>query len=161
MNKNQVLEVESELELAELMVKDLQKLWASYAKKALEAKQERELRQEKKGFLEYETVEELINGYGYGFGYGEDEDREIYRRGLEYFENLKQPPKLSVIEHHRANIKALLDNYKGTVKMLKDELDELEGKKNLPQESVFERLERQEREERSRMLQANELIGRK
>ncbi len=48
-------EIETEIELSKLMIKDLERLWKSYAKKALVAKQERELRQDKKGFLEYES----------------------------------------------------------------------------------------------------------
>ncbi len=133
-------EIKEELELAEMMVNDLQRLWNSYAKKALVAKQERELKQDKKGFLDYDTEAELIEGYGWG-----SIDEETYRRGLDYFENLKAPPKLSVIEQHRNKIKGMLNNWKGTVKELQEELNPVEKRQ---QENAFQKRERELREER-------------
>ncbi|MEG2429031.1 MAG: hypothetical protein RSA99_01480 [Oscillospiraceae bacterium] len=140
MNKDIENEIKEELQLAELMVKDLQRLWNSYAKKALIAKQERELKQEKKGFMECENIEELADAFGYG-----EMSEEIYYKGLEYFENADKPPKQSIVELHRKNIKKILDNWKGTVKMLNDELNPPEKKE---EETVFEKIEREEREER-------------
>lgn len=135
--------IEEDLELAKLMVSDLEKLWNSYAKKALQAKQERETKQAKKGFLDCETKEELIDLYGYG-----DIDEETYQRGLDYFDN-PEKPKLSVIELHRKNIKELLGRWQGTVKELQEELNP-----QIPQtETVFEKMDRLDREERYKNLQ--------
>ena len=101
-------EILRELESAELMVKDLKRIWKSYAKKALIAKNERELKQDKIGFLEYESVEELHDGLGYG-----DIDEDTYYRGVEYFESLKNPPKQSSVEEHRKNLKDLIKLWEG------------------------------------------------
>lgn len=144
-------EILRELESAELMVKDLKRIWMSYAKKALIAKTERELKQDKKGFLEYETLDELIDGYGWG-----NIDEETYYRGLEYFENLKKPPQKSVVEEHRANIKELLSRYEGTVIELNAELNPVEKVK---EENAFERRERELREEQNSDIALNELLG--
>lgn len=133
-------EIQREIELAKMMSSDLEKLWKSYAKKAQAAKEERELRQEKKGFLEYETVQELIDGYGWGCI-----DEETYKRGLEYFENLKKPPERSIVETHRSRIKELVNRYKGTVIELEEELHPSEKKH---EENAFEKREREIREER-------------
>lgn len=137
-------EVKRELELATLMVKDLQRLWSSYAKRALIAKQERELKQDKKGFLEYETEAELIEAWG-----GAYIDEDTYRHGLEYFESIKRPPSLSVIEEHRRNIQTLLNRWKGTVETLTEELN---PKENIPKESIFDKMAREERQERYRSM---------
>lgn len=150
MTKQTTQEPERELEAAILMVKDLQKLWNSYAKKALLAKQERELRQVKKGFLDYENEEELADGYGWN-----DIDEDSYKRGLEYFENLKKPPVLSVIEQHRKNILELLNLWKGTVSELNEELHPTE---DVPVENSFDKLARLEREERSRQMRASDTL---
>lgn len=144
MTRARIVEIERELEIANLMVKDLQRLWESYARKALVAKQERELRQEKKGFLEYETERELIDAWG-----GAYIDEETYRRGLAYFENLKKSPTLSVVERHRKNIGALLNLWKGTVSELNGELYPEESEL---EENAFEKMDRQEREERYRNM---------
>lgn len=131
-------EIERELEIAKLMVADLEKLWKSYAKKALQAKQERETRQIKKGFLNCETREELIDLYGYG-----EINDETYQRGLDYFDN-PEKPELSIIELHRRNIKELLNGWKGTVKELQEELTPTVKQS----ENLFEKMDRLEREER-------------
>lgn len=138
------------IELSELFIKDIEKAWKSYAKKALEAKQERERKQEKKGFLEYETKEELIEAYGY-----DSIDEETYYRGLEYFENLKKPPELTIIEKHRERLKKLIDVEKGTIIELKAELEPEEKKHK---ENAFERAERLEREEKLSALRLNEAL---
>lgn len=143
-------EIERELQLAEMMAKDLKKLWKSYAKKALIAKTERELKQDKKGFLEYETVEELQDGYGWG-----EVDEDTYYRGIEYFEGLKNPPREDVIEDHRKNIKNLLDGYEGLVLTLSAELNPTEKVK---EENAFERRVREEREERNASFALNDLL---
>lgn len=144
-------EIEREIELAQIMAKDLEKLWKSYAKKALAAKQERELRQEKKGFLEYNTVEELTDAYGWGAI-----NEETYYRGRQYFENSNKPPELSVIEEHRKRIKELIGRYKGTVRELLEELNPPEKKQ---EENAFDKRERELRDERIAAMNFAEKFG--
>lgn len=134
--------LEQELDLAKLMVKDLDKLWKSYAKKALEAKQE------KKGFCDCETKEELIDLYGYA-----EIDDDTYRRGLDYFDSPKKP-NLSLIELHRQNVRELLDRWRGTIKEIEDELAPPEHK-----ETVFERLDREEREAKAEYMRGQEALA--
>ncbi len=143
-------DIQEELELTEMMVKDLNKIWKSYAKKALEAKQARELKQEKKGFLQYETVEELIEGWGFG-----EFDEDTYYRGLEYFESLTAPPKISVIEKHRNRIKQMINDGEGTIKMLNEELNPQSKK---PEENIFEKMDREESQKRQETLLINEFM---
>ena len=143
-------DIKESIELAELMIKDLEKSYKSYAKKALEEKQQRELKKEKKGFLECETELELIELWGYG-----DIDEETYRKGLEYFENLKKPPELTIIEKHRQKLKELISREKGTIIELKAELEPEEKKHK---ENAFERAERLEREEKLSALRLNEAL---
>lgn len=137
-------EIERELELAKLMAADLEKLWKSYAKKALASKQEREYKQRKRGFLEYDRVEDLIDAWG-----GAYIDEDTYYRGLAYFEAQNKPPELSVIEAHRKNIKDLLERWKGTIRELDEELC---PPNKGPKENAFEKMARLEREERYRSL---------
>ena len=144
MTTNQKQEIARDLELANLMVKDLQKLWNSYAKKALIAKEEREHRQEKKGFMDCENEYELMDAYGSDYI-----DEETYRRGLEYFENAKKPPTLSVVEAHRKRIRDYLDLWKGTVNELNEELCQHEKR---PEENIFDKMARAEREEHYRNM---------
>ncbi len=150
MTEEMKLEIQEEIEMAELMVKDLTKIWKSYAKKALEAKTERELKQEKKGFLDCENENELQELYGFG-----EIDDDTYHRGLEYFKNAKKPPKLSVIERHRKRVKDLLDNEKGTLIELKRELEPEEAKQ---EENGFEYYDRINREKRNGELRTQEVM---
>lgn len=144
-------EILQEIELAELLVKDLEKVWKSYSKKALEAKLERELKEEKKGFLEYETEQELIEAWGYGAI-----SEEAYYKGLDYFREQKKPPELSTIEKHREVLKSMINNAKGTIKELNEELEPEEKKHK---ENAFERAERLEREEKLSALRLNEALN--
>lgn len=137
-------EIAREIEIAKLMVKDLERIYKSNAKKALAAKQERELKQEKQGFIEYETEAELIDAWG-----GAYIDEDTYRRGIEYFENLKKPPLPSVIEQHRKNIEELMDWWNGTIAELTEELYLAE---KMPEENAFGKMDRIEREERYRNM---------
>ncbi len=143
-------EIETEIELSKLMIKDLERLWKSYAKKALVAKQERELRQDKKGFLEYESYEELHEAYGGGYI-----DEETFYRGMEYFKNLNKPPELSVVEKHRQRIKEMLNKEKGTLKELSEELNPPETPLPL---TGFEAYDLAKQAERSKELELNELL---
>ena len=144
MTTEQKQEIERELGLATLMVKDLQKLWSSYSKKALIAKEERELRQEKKGFMDCENEYELMEAYGSDYI-----DEETYRRGLDYFENAKKPPTLSVVETHRKRIREYLDLWKGTVN---ERNEELCANEKQPEEDIFDKLARTEREDHYRTM---------
>lgn len=142
-------EARIELELARLMVKDLEKLWKSYAKKAQAAKEERERRQEKKGFLEYETLEELTEAYGYAVI-----DEETYIRGQDYFKSLSnKAAERSLTETHRERIKELLNRYKGTVEYLEEELD---PPKDKDPENGFEAYDREQRNKRCEEMRTRE-----
>lgn len=145
-------EIEQEIELSKLMIKDLERLWKSYAKKALIAKQERELKQDKKGFLEYETYEELHDAYGGGYI-----DEKTFYRGIDYFKNLDKSPELSVIEKHRQRIKEMLNREKGTLKELSEELNSTE--KPIPS-SGFEVYDLTKQAERLKELDLNEALDR-
>lgn len=151
LEKTVIQEIKTEIEVAELMVKDLKRLWNSYAKKALIAKQERELKQDKIGFLEYESVEELHDGFGFG-----DIDEDTYYRGVEYFESLKNPSKQSSVEEHRKNLKDLIKLWEGTIIALNEELNPTE---KAQKENAFERRERELKEERNSNILLNELLG--
>ena len=145
-------EIEQEIELSKLMIKDLERLWKSYAKKALIAKQERELKQDKKGFLEYETYEDLHDAYGGGYI-----DEETFYRGVDYFKNFGKSPELSVIEKHRQRIKEILNREKGTLKELSEELNPTE--KAMPP-SGFEAYDLAKQAERLKELDLNEVLDR-
>lgn len=145
-------EIAEDIEISEMFVKDLERLWKSYSKKALIAKQERELKQEKKGFLDCETKQELIDLYGYG-----EIDDDTYYRGLDYFDSLNEPPELSAIEKYRVRLKDLINREKGTIKELNDELNPVEKKQ--PEENAFDRYDRLRREERNKELSLSDALG--
>lgn len=151
MDKNLIAQIKEEIILSEMLAKDLERLWKSYAKKALVAKQERELKQEKNGFLECETEQELIDLYGYG-----DIDDETYYCGLDYFKNLKKPPELSAIEKYRTKLKELINREKGTIIELNEELSPTEKQ---PEENAFARYDRLRRKERVEELRLAEALG--
>lgn len=151
MNARDREEMELEIEVAELMAKDLEKIWKSCAKKAQDAKLEREKRQEKKGFMDCETVAELQDAYGY-----DAIDEETYYRGLDYFENLKKPPVLSVVEAYRRELREKANGYKSTANMLREELDPTP---KAYVENAFERLEREEREGKLKYMQEQEALS--
>jgi len=150
MDKAIVQEIKEEIALSEMFLKDLEKLWKSYAKKALVAKQERELKQEKKGFLNCETIQELIDLYGYG-----EIDKETYYCGLDYFNSLNKPPELSIVEKYRAKLKELINREKGTIKELNEELNPVEKQ---PEENAFDRFDRLKREERNQALKLSDAL---
>lgn len=144
-------EIRNDIVISEMLIKDLNKVWKSYAKKALIAKQERELKQEKKGFLDCETERELIDLYGWG-----EIDEETYRRGLDYFQKINKPPELSIVEKYRKRLKELISREKGTIIELNEELNPTE---KVPEENAFEKYERLEREERYQAFSDNEALG--
>jgi hypothetical protein len=143
-------EIQIELDAAELMVKDLERLFKSYAKKALIAKQKRETKQDRKGFLQYETKDDLITAYGYA-----DIDDETYARGLDYFNNYKEV-NTSAVEKHRENIKGLIRLWKGTISELSEEINP-----SAETENDLQRREREEREARLSDMQLSDALDRR
>ncbi len=140
MTERERQEILVELECAKLMVKDLEKVWKSYSKKAYQARIERERNSTNKLFHGCECEQELQDLYGFG-----EITEEVYCQGLEHFKEQKRPPILSTVEKHRANLKRLIASWKGSILELEQELDPVE--KN-PQLNAFEKLELEEKQER-------------
>lgn len=136
-------ELEQEIELAKMMVADIDKVFKKYAKAALEAQQKRleKIRLEK--YKDCDNPNELQELYGWG----ELTEKE-YREGLCFFEEKETRwAQLSLIEKHRKNLRDIRDRWKGTVSELQQELNELNGVEK-QQLSYVEQLEKQEREQR-------------
>ncbi len=136
-------EIEQEIELAKMMVADIDKIYKKYAKAALEKEKERLERIKNELYNGCENAQELQDLYGYG----ELTDDEYYG-GVEFFQNKKERSmQLSLVEAHRKNLREIRDRWKGTIKELLEELDEIDGK---PKDTTtyLEQLERQERDER-------------
>lgn len=133
-------ELEQEIELAKMMVADLDKIFKKYAKAAMAAS---EARAEKIRFEKYKdciNAQELQELYGWG-EISEDE----YQAGLDFFYTQEsRKSQLSLVEQHRKNVKELRDRWKGTAKELQQELDEVNGvvKDN---RTFIEKLEHEER----------------
>ncbi len=144
LNILQKKEIIQEIEITELLVKDLKRLRSSYANKAFKAKQERELKQDKKGFLDCNSIPELQDLYGYG-----DIDEATYRRGIEYFESLNVPVELSTVERYRLKLKDMISKAEGTIKELNDELNPTE---KVTPENIFKKMDREEREQRYKSM---------
>jgi hypothetical protein len=137
-------EIEQEIELANMMVADLDKIFKKYAKAAQAASEARLESIRCKKYMGCENKQELIDLYGFG-----DLTRDEYYAGIEFFDGKETRKKqLSLIERHRKNIKDIRDRWKGTVIELQDELNELDGVKSGKPMSYLEQLERQERQER-------------
>ncbi|HBB28162.1 MAG TPA: hypothetical protein DC000_02745 [Clostridiales bacterium] len=140
MNKK---EIEQELELAEMMVIDIEKIYKKYAKSA---QTEAEKRQEKIKSIKYfdcNNQMELQELYGYG-----EITEEEYYTGIDFFKELElSKSRKSLIELHRQNIKELRDKWKGTVKELHEELDEISGVVK-DKRTYVEKLEADERAQR-------------
>lgn len=148
-------DIEQEIELAKMMVADLDKVYKKYAKAALQAQQDRLEKIRAKKYKGCSTEQELHNAYGYG-----DITIDEYDEGRDFLESLKaQESQLSLIEKHRKNLKELRDNWKGTVIELQRELDELDGKQKEKPLNAFERLEQERRAERSGSLALSEALG--
>jgi len=141
MNKR---DIEREIELAEMMVADLEKIFKKYAKAAQAEAEARQERIKSTKYFSCSNVEELQTMYGYG----ELTEKEYYA-GLDFFEELKlSNTRKSLIEQHRQNVKELRDRWKGTVLELTDELAELDGVKKGKPLTYIEQLEAKERNER-------------
>lgn len=137
------IEVEQELELAEMMVADLDKVFKKYAKSAQIEFDKRQEKIKSTKYFECSDVVDLQEFYGYG-----NITEEEYYAGLDFFKELElSKSRKSLIELHRQNIKEIRDKWKGTVKELQTELDEINGvvKDN---RTYVEKLEAEERAER-------------
>ena len=142
-------ELERDIELAKMMASDIDKVFKKYAKAALKAEQERMEKTRTEKYKDCSTPQQLQDLYGYG-----EINLEEYDAGRDFFEALEERKKqLSLIELHRKNLRELRDRWKGTVKELQEELDELNGVVGAKDtRNAFERLEAEERAERYAML---------
>lgn len=119
MNKR---EIKREIELAMMMVSDMDKVYKKYAKAALAAQEARLERIRSEKYFDCTTVEELRELYGYG-----NLTNEEYDAGRDFFaEQEIRQKQYSLIERHRANVKEIRDRWKGTINELRAELEEQE-----------------------------------
>ena len=119
--RSQVIkEIEQEILIAELIVKDLDGLYKKYRKAAYEAREERIAHDFERNFMGSKTVSELQDMYGYG-----EITRSEYEQGVDYLESYR--PELSIVELHRKELKDMRDNWRGTIKELMGEIDTLKG----------------------------------
>jgi|GEM_PF-2350490 len=138
-----ISEIEQEIELAKMMVADIDKIFKKYAKAALAAEQARteKIRDEK--YKGCDDTRELQDLYGYA-----ELTEEEYKEGLEFFDGREDRKRqLSLIERHRKNLREIRDMWKGTIKELQEELDELNGVVK-DTRNAFEKLDAKERAER-------------
>lgn len=136
-------EIDQEIELAQMMVADIDKVYKKYAKAALQAQEERleKIRTEK--YMECDTAEQLHELYGWG-----SVTLDEYEAGRDFFESREDRKKrLSFVEAHRKNLKEIRDRWKGTVIELQRELDEMNGVVE-DKRTYVEKLEAEERAER-------------
>lgn len=137
-------DIERDIELAHMMAADIDKVYKRYAKAALRAETDRLSRVVETKYMGCLSADELRDGL---FAYGSITEDE-YCAGIDFFEALGSREKqLSLIELHRKNLKEIRDRWKGTVKELQAELDELNGvvKDN---RTFVEKLEAEERAQR-------------
>lgn len=136
-------EIEQEIELAKMMADDIDKVYRKYAKAALEAQQERinKIRDEK--YHGCSNADELHDLYGQDVI-----TLDEYDAGRDFFDGQEiRKKQMSLVEHHRKNLKDMRDKWKGTVKELQEELNELNGVQK-DTRTYIEKLESQERAER-------------
>lgn len=140
-------ELEEEILLAEMMSIDIDKIYKKYAKSALEAEQKRVEKIKTEKYNGCSTFEELQNLYAYGeiTLYEFDAGRDFLKLRDERME------QLSLVEKHRKNLKELRDKWKGTVKELQEELNEINGVIK-DKRTYVEKLEAEERSERYSLL---------
>ncbi|MGE4213176.1 MAG: hypothetical protein AB7E42_00160 [Anaerotignaceae bacterium] len=136
-------DIEQGIELAKMMATDIDRLYKKYAKSALKASEDRLEKIRNESYHGCATVEELQDLYGYGAI-----TLAEYDEGRDFIADMEERKKqLSLIEQHRKNLKDIRDRWKGTVKELQDELNEMNGvvKDN---RTYLEKLEEEERAER-------------
>ena len=140
-------EIEQDIELAKMMTDDMDKVYKKYAKAALKASEERLEKICNEKYHGCVSADELQNLYAY-----DEITLEEYDKGRDFFiEREKRKKQLSIVELHRSNLKDLRDRWKGTVKELQDELDNLNGVVK-DKRSYVEKLESEERAERYAVL---------
>ena len=154
MNKTKIsaAQIEREIELARMMAEDMDKVFRKYAKSALEAENRRTEKIRNERFMGCATERDLQDIYGYA-GITEDE----YYAGLEFLESREERKKqLSIVELHRRNVKDIRDRWKGTVRELQAELNELNGV--IPDaRNAFEKSEAAERADRAANMNARDM----
>ena len=153
MNKN---DIEQEIQLAEMMASDIDKIYKKYAKAALQAEQERIEKVRLEKYKDCSTAQELQELYGWG-----EITAAEYEAGRVFLEEReKRMKQLSLVEKHRANLKEIRDRWKGTVKELQEELDELNGVEKVKPMNAFEKLEAEQRKERYEAINLQSMLGR-
>jgi hypothetical protein len=116
-------DIERDIELAKLMASDIDKVYKKYAKAALLAEQARAEKVRAEKYHDCTSVAELQNSYGYG-----EITLEEYDAGRDFFEAQEARGKqLSLVEHHRKNLREIRDRWRGTAIELQRELDEMNG----------------------------------
>lgn len=141
-------EIKQKIELAQMMVADLDKIFKKYAKAALAAAEARAEKIRQTKYMGCENPRELQDLYGFG-----DMSQTEYEAGLDFFrEREVEKSRQSLIELHRKNVKELRDRWKGTVIELQDELDELNGVEKGKPLTFIEQLEAKERQERYQVI---------
>lgn len=140
-------EIENDIVLAGMMADDLDKMYKKYAKAALEAQNERinKIREEK--YHGCSNADELHDLYGQDII-----TLDEYDAGRDFFDGQEERKRrMSFIERHRKNLKDLRDLWRGTVKELQEELDEMNGVVK-DTRTYLEKLEAEERAERYKQL---------
>lgn len=135
--------IEQDIILAKMMADDLNKVFKKYAKAALKASEERNEKIKNEKYHGCTSFEELQNLFGYG-----EITSDEFEEGQDFLQSREErKEQLSLVEQHRINLRYLRDKYKGTVKELQDELDEINGvvKDN---RTYVEKLEAEEQMER-------------
>lgn len=149
-------DIEREMQLAEMMASDIDKLYKKYAKAALQAEWERIEKVRVEKFKDCSTVQELQDLYGWDVI--TIDEYEAGRHFLE--EKEKRIKQLSLVEKHRANLKEIRDRWKGTIKELQEELDELNGVEKVKPMNAFEKLDEEWQNERLDALKLQDALGR-
>ena len=136
-------DIERDIELAKMMAADIDKVYKKYAKAALKDSEERLEKVRNESFHGCTNVEELQDLYGYG-----SITLAEYDEGRDFMTQREERKKqLSLIEQHRKNLKDIRDRWKGTVKELQDELNQMNGVVK-DKRTYIEKLEAAERAER-------------
>jgi len=140
-------EIEQDIELAKMMVEDIDKVFKKYAKAALNAESERTEKVKAEKYRDCINYDELHELYAY-----DEITIDELEAGRDFFKSREDRIKqLSFVEKHRKNIKEIRDRWKGTVIELQEELSQISGvvKDN---RTYFEKLEAEENEERYKLL---------
>lgn len=147
-------ELERDIELAKMMAADIDKVYKKYAKAAIEAQQARFIKIQNEKYYGCSNADELHDLYG-----ADEITLDEYDAGRDFFEGQdKRKAQMSLIEQHRKNLREIRDNWKGTVKELQEELDDLNGVIKEKPLDAFERLEQENRTERLAALRLQDSL---